>query len=445
MSSRYLELAPSNKTTDSKYSFKKGVASITWDIPEGNYLLDPDSLRICGDFRVFKDSAGTSPDLGNTDRLSISSRLGVYSTMSQLIWRSTKHQTTISHEKHYNRWLSSYLGLTANRDDSIGWMGETALTMPNYEIEKRSVVDKDKPNAFCVHLPCGLLMSGQAINLMPNALGGLSLTIMLESDSSALQVLPADNSTDPATATFTDAMYELSNVKLLCSVITPPPDQLSQLMKQTSGALTFQSVHSYYDTANSTNIQLSMNLGLKKVKSLFMSCITSDKLNNLGEDSFSTLMPLNKDGSIANIEKVVWLKGGTTYPKLYPYDTNFKTTGSKCVVADPNITRDFINAVVDVNVARSLSVAPQNLNRSWVGKPTGTDITYQFINDSGLVWGLGLNYENYIGGSGIDMTRDALGLAIDCKLESDNAQSLFLFVNAESSIVWNANGVLVMN
>jgi hypothetical protein len=188
-----------------------------------------------------------------------------------------------------------------------------------------------------------------------------------------------------------------------------------------------------------------MNLGLKKVKSLFMQCITSDKLNNLGEDSFSTLMPLNKDGSIANIEKVAWLKGGSTYPKLYPYDTNFKTSGSKCIVADPNLTRDFINAVVDVNVARTLSIAPQNLNRSWVGKPTGTDITYQFINDSGLVWGLGVNYENYIGSAGIDLSREALGLAVDCKLESDNAQSLFLFVNAESSIVWNANGVQVIN
>ena len=41
MTSRYLELAPTNKTTDGKYAYKNGIASLNWTTPEGNYVLDP--------------------------------------------------------------------------------------------------------------------------------------------------------------------------------------------------------------------------------------------------------------------------------------------------------------------------------------------------------------------------------------------------------------------
>ena len=54
MSSKYLELAPTNKTTDNKYSFKKGVAQLNFTIPEGNYVLDPSSVRIVGNITFFQ-------------------------------------------------------------------------------------------------------------------------------------------------------------------------------------------------------------------------------------------------------------------------------------------------------------------------------------------------------------------------------------------------------
>tara|TARA_R110001592_G_scaffold59766_6_gene181473 strand:- start:1885 stop:3213 length:1329 start_codon:yes stop_codon:yes gene_type:complete len=442
MSQRYLELAPSNKTTNGKYSFKNGVAQISWDIPEGNYLLDPSSLRIAGSVQLFQDTAGTAPTADGN--LSLSSRLGVYGCFSQLIFKSLKHQTTISHERNWNRWLASYLALSSTTEDALGHMGLTALTNSNYNLERVSVAEKSVPNRFCVHLPCGLLNAGLPLNLMPNALGGLTLTIMLESDAMALQVLPRDSSTKPNLATYTEAMYELSDMKLLLSVITPPPDQLSKLMKQSSGAMTFQSIHSYYDTANSTNIQLAMNLRLKKVKSLYTNWITSNKLNNLSEDSFATLPPSNVDGSLAAVEKVAWLRGGSVYPRLYSYDTNIKNE-TKSIAADPILMRDFVNSVVSFDKGRHMQISPTNDNRRIVASPNGKGVDYRFVNDGGVVWGLGVNYENYLGGSGIDMSQAQLGLSVDCKLTSSNAQSIFLFVNAETQLVYNANGVQVIN
>lgn len=440
MSSRYLELAPSNKTTDGKYSFKNGVASITFDIPEGNYLLDPSSLRIAGAFKVYKDLALSDAD----GALALNSRLGVYSTMSQLIFRSLKHQTTISHERNWNRWLATYLALSSSPEDALGNMGLTALTNSNYNLEQTTIAQRTAANNFCVHLPCGLLNAGIPLSLMPNALGGLSLTIMLESDANALEVLPVDSSTAPDTSNFTEAFYELSDIKLLCSVITPPPDQLSRLMKQTSGTMTFQSIHSYYDTANSTNIQLAMNLRLKKAKSLFTSWIPSSKLNNISEDGFATLPPINADGTLAPVEKIAWLRGGQVYPRLYSYDTNIK--GEPLTAAtDPILARDLMNSVAAFDKSRHFQISQANNNRLIVGKPNGLGRDYRFAQNGGVVWGIGVNYENYLGGSGVDMSQQQLGLSVDCGLTSSNAHSIFVFVNAETQLIYNQNGVQVLN
>ena len=449
MTSRYLELAPTNKTTDGNYSYKNGIASLNFTIPEGNYLLDPSSVRLCGDVKFYTDNAvvPTPPAAGFGGNLSLNSRIGVYSCFQQLVWRSNKHQTTISHERNWNRWLVSYFSQIASKEDSLSWMGQQALTMPNWEIEKRSVVDKgDTGNSWCVHLPCGLLNAGQSIPLTSNTLGGLDLSVMLESDAMALQVVPADFTTAPNITAYTGAHYVLSNVKLVCSVITPPPDQLSRLMSQKSGGMTYQSIHSYYDTANSNNIQVSMNLALSKVKSLFINMIQSDKFNNLGADSFATLMPTNQDGSIANLQKITWLRGGSTYPKLYPHDTNFKES-TNVIVSDPDAPREYLNAITKWDSSRSSQGSLANTNRSWLGIPSGTSTgtPYQFVADSGVVWGLGVNYENYLGGSGVNMRDQPFGLALECDLTSSSAQSLFIFVNAESNIVWNENGVQLIN
>ena len=445
MSSRYLELAPSNKTTDDKYAFKKGVAQINWTIPEGNYVLDPTSVRIVGDIRYYKDEAGTAPIAG--EALTSSARLGVWACFQQLIWRSSKHQTTLSHERNWNRWLSSYISLTSSTtDDALSHFSESALTLPNYEAHKRSVVAGNAIHSFCCHLPCSMLNSGASIPLTGNTLGGLDLSIMLESDAMALQVLPANFSTDPAVAGFEGAYYEMSNIKLVCSVITPPPDQLSRLLSQKEGSMTIQAIHSYYDTANSQNLQLSMNFALNKVKSLYVNFIPSNKLNNLANDSFATLDPMNTDGIIADILKISVLRGGTLFPKLFPRDCNIKEE-IDTMMPDPILIKDYINSVVAFDKATHIQGSLANANRNYVGKVVGgvdTGIPYQLVNNGGVVAGVGVNFDNFLGGSGVDMNSVPFGLAIESNLTTNNSQSLFVYVNAETTILFNQSGIQVL-
>ena len=365
MTSRNIQIFPSNKTTDGLYSFRGGQAQVTFDIPAGAYLLDPDSLRICGDFQVFKNEARDPPL--PADLLTMNNRIGVLGCFQQLIWKSLKHQSVIEHNKHYNRWCSSYYSLVSNIDDQIGYLSQSLLTLPDYNTFKNSIV-----------------------------------------------------------------------------VITPSPEDVSRLMKQSSGTMTLQTIHSYYDTTQSSNIQLALNLGLRKVKSLFMNFISSSDLNNLSEDGFATLMPCNLDGSIANVKSIQFLKGGISYPKHYPNDTNYERDNNS-ILADPEIVKDYLNAVSPWDTNRSTLMSSVTSNRFVNIATNGKGIPYQFVNNGGVVWGIGLNYENFLGGEGIDMNGVQLGLNMDTELTSVNAQSIFIFVNAETNIVWNDNGVQVIN
>ena len=439
---RYIELSPSNKTTDNLYSYKRGIAQLNFQIPEGNYLLDPSSVRICGGIRWWLTTAKLAADVpsaANGPELTTSSRLNVYSTFQQLVLRSLTNQTTIEHCRHYNQFLASYLPLTTSAQDNMGHLNESALIFPNYNINQKTSVRIDDPNSFCVHLPSGLL-NGQPIPLAKGwGISGLDLTLMLENDAQALQTLGGTS------VGYTDAFYELQDVKLVAKLIEPPMDQLSKLMKGGGGSLTYQSISSYYDTANSTNIQVNFNLGLSKVRSVFIKMITSDKLNNITEDGFATLMPLQKTtGALADIKQITWLKGGTTFPKHYPVNTNVKDVPST-PATDCEITRDYINSVLSFDKLQHLAMTVDNNNRGYNGNMVSAVGTpYQKVRDGGVVYGLGIKYDQLLG-EGVDFRSENWGINIDCGLDTANAQSLFIFVNSEQSLVFNQQGVQVIS
>jgi len=445
MSSRVLQIDPTNATTDGIFSFRGGQAQINFDIPQGNHLLDPGSIRLEGTFRVYKDGNKTSPAVNNTDLLSMNARLGIYSILQQLIIKSTKTQTTMEHIRHYNRWLSSYLSLASSPEDHLSHYSQSALTGNNFNEFKNSLIDKDVSNDFCIHLPCGMFNSlNSGIPLTQNTLGGLSLSLMLENDQQVLQVLPADNSTPPVITNFTEAFYELDDLRLICRVITPPVDQLSKLMSQKQGVFNIQTIQSYYDTAQSSNIDLAMNFQLSKVKSLYMNFIKSSNLNNLGQDGFTTGFMSKADGSIVDIFSAQTFKGGISFPKHFPNDTNF-SKDDDVVLPDPEISRDYINSVVDFNRSRTGFMSGDTASRDVSFIANGKGTAYQRVLDGGLTYGLGLNFENYIGGSGIDLRGQQFGLHLDTNNDDGSAQSIFIYVNAETSIMYNENGIQVMN
>ena len=92
----------------------------------------------------------------------------------------------------------------------------------------------------------------------------------------------------------------------------------------------------------------------------------------------------------------------------------------------------------------SMTVGPVNTSRDMSSDPTSSAIFgSQIIPDGGQVWGLGMSYDS-LGGAGSDFTTQNWGLTIDSNLTTDHPQSVFIFVNSEINVVFNNNGIQII-
>ena len=434
---RYLEIACSNKTSDGKMSFRKGISDLIFEIPEMNSTLIPGSVRVTGKLKVYKNATGGGTVVALGDDINLDARLGVYGAFQSLTTRSIRHQQSIENIRHYAHFLKSYLPLSTRTEDNLGHLDEVAFTLPNWRLNKiANVVRKNADNTgndFCVALPCGLFSSSQHIPLSSSMLAGLEVRLALAPDS---QVLYATD----GTIADSDCYYEFEDLKLVCEVKDYSEMEIQQLMKQSEGVFTYNSISSYYDTINSSSASVVFNLGLSKVRSAFATFIPSTFLNNLNQNGYASLLPTNKDGSIASIRKVFWTKGGSLYPKHYELN-NVIRASPKSMVCDPVINRDYVSAVLPWATNRATMISPWTNNRSWTADSTSaTQTKYTQVADGGVVWGLGVNYDT-LGGPGMDFTTQQFGMNLDLDLTSDNPISTFVFVNSEQSVFFNQNGI----
>ena len=433
MSNRYLQIACSNKPSDNKMSYKKGVSELIFQIPEQDNFLIPSTVRLCGTIRFFEDIAA-DPTVASAN-VNTNGRLGCYGFINAITSRSLIHQTTLEQTRHFNRFMASYLPLSASAQDTLGHLSQSALCSNNYLENQTKEISFNGPTHFAMHLPTGLLTNSEIPLSRQWGIGGLELSITLESDAQFFNAING-NSILP------DTYYEIEDPHIVCEVRQPAPDELSQLMKKTSGQLTYQSISSYYDTINSTNSQINFTLGLSKVRSVFCNFIRSSYLSNLSQDGLATALPVLTTNKLANVDKIVWLKGGTQYPKHYPVNTNVKKDVN-VLACDPEVVRDYVNAVLPFTKNRALACNIANCNRNWILNATGDETAYTKVNDGGIVWGLGVSYD-HLGGNGSDFTQQTWGLAMELDANDDCPNSVFIFANSEQTLVYNQNGVQVL-
>jgi len=431
-----MEIACSNKPSDNKVSNHRGISEMIFQIPEMDAFVDPKTIRICGSIRCYKDDVGTG--LGGS-KMAMDARLGVYSCFNMVTTRSLRHQTTIEQSRNFNRFMSSFLPLSSSLGDLQSNMNNTALTTSSVGQTQSSLAHFAANTHFSLPLPTGLLSGGNIPLSSQWGIGGLELSIFLENDS---QVFFSTT----GTADEAGAWYEITNPHLVCEVMTPNVDTLSQLVKRGSGQLTFQSVSSYYDTISSTNAQINFNLGLSKVRSAFVNFIDSTQLNNINHNGLSTIMPTrnNATGSIANITEYQFLKAGTQFPKLFPETLNIRDV-PKTSVCDPATIRGYIDAVVPYNRNTMSSITMANSNRNWQLVP-GTNLidgSPYTLADGGLCWGIGVSYDN-LGGQGVAFNSENWGLNMILDGSDGNVTSCFIFVNSEQTLVFNPNGVQIL-
>jgi hypothetical protein len=447
MSNRYLEIPVSNKTSDGRMSFRKGIANLIFQVPAINSTLIPSSVRISGKIRCYlNDDKDATPQELTTD-----ARLGVYGAFQSLTTRSIKHQQTIENIRHYGHFLSNFLPLSTSNADALNNWSLTAGISPSYHLNRINANGNDSGGGllravdrdFCLPLPCGLFNGTSDIPLNESMLGGLELVIALASDSQFLYAIDGDDSA------VNNAWYEFDDLKLVCEVRDYTPDELSQLMRKSASGFTYQSISSYYDVINSQNANIVFNLGLSKVRSVFSSFIPSDFLNNYKHNSYATLMPANTDGQQASVRKITWTKGGALYPKMMELNTNIRESPTT-LLQDPVVIKDYVDSVSDFSSSDRLQMNLNTTNRDIIMKNSTTasennQLQYTKVANGGVVYGCGIRYDA-LGGQGVDFSNPGsqFGMNLELDLTTNSPQSVFIFVNSEINVVFNQNGIQVI-
>jgi len=437
--STHQEIVPSNITSDGKLSYYNGQPTIQFLLGEQDRFIKPGTIRLVGEFTVWKDAAGTTLPT-EADGIRMNERLGVNAVVDRLTIFSQKSGQVMESINHHNRMMSSYLGVTQSLDDFSGHTYETSLRFPNFKAQELGVItntqadDVEGKNEFCIPLVCGMFLGQDPIPLSGTwGVGGMRIELQLAPDSNVL-FSASNNSTN-----LLNAHYELSNVRLVCETEVPGPDQLSQLMSNTTNTFVYNSITSYYQTINSANATLNFNLALSKVLGAYMNVVPAAHINNLGRDGLATLPFTNSDGSVAVVEQAVFTRGGERYPLQYNLDTIQKDETSNTTI-DSQLARNFINSVMGfARVGRS-SVTPSNYKYF---EMTDNYVQAKEIKDGGSAYGLGIAYDT-ISDQGISFANVPFGVQFQLKLSSDSPQAIFLFVHSKQTCVSTPSGIQVL-
>jgi hypothetical protein len=437
MTSRFIEIRPDNVPADGKVSFKNGFPILSFTISAQNGLLDTKSIRIVGDFNSYKDNATPNPTpVRDGDGLTMNNRLGIYNIFDALTIRSHRSKMICEDIRHYNKYLNTYLGLTSSLQDQIGHLSNTCLIYPNPTAFRKNVVESPanskQTNHFSVHLPCGFLQSGNMVNLNPDAFGGVQIELALSPDSNVFY------STTGITTGLTECHYELTNLKLCCEVQDIPDGALSG--DQSQGVMNFNTITSLYTSINSTNAQIQYSLSLRNVLSAFMTFMPVSNNNTLTADGMTTtfMSGSSSTSDIANFRRIQFLKGGSKYPADFDFVNNF-VGDSSTILPDPQLVRGFVEAVLPENAQDKSTISPLNTARDY-NLTTGTlSNSYTKIPDGGALTGLGVKYG--IGGAGEDFSMEQFGVSIESDLKQDKPQGVYIFIKARAQLVYNQNGI----
>jgi len=442
MTSRYVEIRPDNIPSDGKVSFKNGFPVLSFTISAQDGLLDPRSIRIVGNFNAYKDNIQPNPTpLVDGDGLTMNNRLGIYNVIDTFTVRSVKSKMICESIRHYSKYLNTYLGLTSSLQDQMGHLAETCLIMPNAETFRKSVIENasNQPgvdaqtNSFSFHTPSGFMLGGNLINLRPDAFGAVQLEYSLMPDANVFY------STTGNTTGLTEAHYELSNLKLCCEIQDIPPGELTS--GEDEGVYEYNTITSLYTSINSTNAQIQYNLALKNVISAFMTFMPVSNINTLTNDGQATTFPSGKGSSntdLAFFKRIQFLKGGVKYPADFDYVNNI-VSDSRATLPDPQIVKTFIEAVVPENSGDRVAISPVNTNRSYNMIMNSTAASYSNIAEGGGLTGLGVKYG--IGQVGDDFSQEQWGVSIESELNRDRPIGVYIFIKAKAQLVYNRNGV----
>ncbi len=401
MSRKYVHLKPSNQPASGVVAYSQGTPIIQYQFgSSSNTALLGSTIRLNGRFRgrnLGGSAASTNP------------RLGIMALLEMITISTQTGNQIIEQIKFYNRFLSSYYSVSSSGFQLIGPMNcQQASTN---SIGTNDDIVKNVEQDFSIVLPTGLLLGKNPIPLQE----GLIISLDLAPDSQVF---------DRGTAA-TSPTYELSNLSLTCEIVTgfSPPKEFI-----------YNSISSYYSVINSAYATLNFNLGLSNVLSIWANFVPSTHVNSYSHDGLRTLPLMKSDVEEANPSQIQFLRNGEAFP--YQYMLTFPHTDENTLPA-PQITRGYISAIRNF---RNLTTTDSS--------PLNNDLTLDYENVDkqygDFVYGIGCRYDS-VSDTGADFSRGQFNLSIASDLDTNFANSAYLFAHNRSTLVFGNNGVQILN
>ena len=406
--SRYISILPSNISSTDDAGYSQGTPLLQFSIGAQENFLIGSTVRLNGTYT--RNGASKADSMWEPS-------LGIYNLLDQLVISSNKTNQTIEHIRNYNRFLATYLPSTSSEDDLMGHMGTNALTGLSFSKQNQAgSID------FSIALPSGVMLGRNPIPLSDTwGVKGLNITLHLAPDSN---VFFNTAGTDVSTTT-----YKMSDLTLTAEIQLPGPDQLSSLMKQNANSFEYNSISSYYAVINNNHATINLNLGLKKVLSVFANFITASSINNYSKNSLETSNIRQQNGSNVDITEVVFTKGGARFPLEYDL-TSIQKDYSSDTSGDGQILRNFLNSVSPFSkLDRTVC---SNLNTS------------EMVVNGGSRYGIGVAYDT-ISNQGVDFSSDQWAMVIKSTLSTNNPTACFIFAHNKSTILMTAQGIQVIS
>jgi hypothetical protein len=423
----YIDVAPSNGSGTASY--KDGNPIVNFIIGAQDRFLLGSTVRLNGKFTAYNSADETGATLKATDpNIAMEPRLGVFSAIDSLAISSAMTSQTIEHIKHYPRMLASYIPVTSSVQDLTGHMGINALTAADVNAGQQTQVWVAN-SEFSIPLPCGFFLGQNPIPLAQSfGVKGVNIQINLSPDSNIFFDPTGGNAA-------VGAYYKLTELRLTAELVTPPPDQLSQLMKRSKNAFEYNSISSYYATINQSYATVNFNLGLKNVLAVWTNLIPSSHINNAVYNSLATHEIRDSTSGVQPIKELYFTRGSKRFPNEYIVDTMQKDDSS-IVGHDPQITRSFMNSVVPYSKLARTTVSPYNTP----GKTTADSD----LPDGGNIFGVGVALDT-ISNVGVDYTQEQFGMVINSTLSTDTPHSCFVYVRAKQTLLMNQQGIEVVS
>tara|TARA_R110001632_G_scaffold13736_1_gene46930 strand:- start:3147 stop:4481 length:1335 start_codon:yes stop_codon:yes gene_type:complete len=434
---KYLMLNPVNATSGGQYSANSGLPLIKFDISSADCptLLDLSNLRISGKITVNTAAGGA---IGNTEQHFYDGTCGRFSNLVDMVTISSKRlNQVVERVNNYSRIVPSLVSGLHNAEDI-----HTALYHEGDHLStsflSRHVVAAGSGTTgktFSSPLYCGILNSGQDLDISRNGMGGLVIEILLK---------PSVNCIFGADAAAAQDVVVLSDL-----VLTVPQYELSgcsgqsRLAEQTQ--FNFNSLSSVFQVVNSSSSVTAFTPALSRVSSIFMNYINSNEIGNQLYNSCRL-------GNVGELRELRFSKNGRLYPISFRLETDERNNNE---LATSNTYR--ARCMVDRNYIESLNIKRYyDTNRTslaWNDWESGVVNRSQTQNrdgtEPGTVDGMGILFDAY--GSGEDLSQTVWSFEIETSgtaatgLDGSaaNSQGVYVVMLNKNTIFMNAQGISV--